>query len=172
VSGKELQSLPGPETMDGVHYDASLKRIYMTGGRWYGTPEASSGWVYVYQQKDPDHYDLLSKIKTRFWPPRSWYPNSIVYTSRLRQSVSKRPPYWFTSRCHDSSFAVLSITSIDGMIPAPAKSIDAFSCSPAISVIVMFGWSRGHRGVRDSIFGAGAIGLRPIHSHKELKLDE
>jgi hypothetical protein len=48
-------------------YDASLKRIYMTGGRWYGTPEASSGWVYVYQQKDPDHYDLLSKIKTRFW---------------------------------------------------------------------------------------------------------
>jgi hypothetical protein len=37
----------------------------MTGGRWYGTPEASSGWVYVYQQKDPDHYDLLSKIKTR-----------------------------------------------------------------------------------------------------------
>ena len=65
VSGKELQSLPGPETMDGVHYDASLKRIYMTGGRWYGTPEASSGWVYVYQQKDPDHYDLLSKIKTR-----------------------------------------------------------------------------------------------------------
>jgi hypothetical protein len=57
------------------------------------------------------------------------------------------------------------------MIPAPAKSIDAFACSPAISVIVMFGWSRGHRGVRDSILGAGAIGLRLIHSHKELKLD-
>ena len=65
VSGKEIQSLPGPETMDGVHYDANLKRVYMTGGRWYGTPEASAGWVYVYQQKDPDHYDLISKIKTR-----------------------------------------------------------------------------------------------------------
>jgi len=51
--------------MDGVHYDASLKRIYMTGGRWYGTPDASPGWVYVYQQKDPDHYDLISKLKTR-----------------------------------------------------------------------------------------------------------
>jgi hypothetical protein len=65
VSGKEVQSLPAPETMDGVHYDASLKRIYMTGGRWYGTPEASPGWIYVYQQKDSDHYDLMSKIKTR-----------------------------------------------------------------------------------------------------------
>jgi hypothetical protein len=65
LSGKEIQSLPGPETMDGVHYDANLKRVYMTGGRWYGTPEASSGWLYVYQQKDPDHYDVISKIKTR-----------------------------------------------------------------------------------------------------------
>jgi hypothetical protein len=65
VSGKEVQSLPAPETMDGVHYDANLKRIYMTGGRWYGTPEASPGWLYVYQQKDSDHYDLISKITTR-----------------------------------------------------------------------------------------------------------
>jgi hypothetical protein len=65
LSGKEVQSLPAPETMDGVYYDANLKRIYMTGGRWYGTPEASEGWLYVYQQKDPDHYDLISKIKTR-----------------------------------------------------------------------------------------------------------
>jgi hypothetical protein len=53
------------ETMDGIYYDAELERIYMTGGRWYGTPEASPGWIYVYQQKDPDHYDLISKIKTR-----------------------------------------------------------------------------------------------------------
>jgi len=51
--------------MDGVHYDPNLKRIYMTGGRWYGTPDASAGWVYVYQQNDADHYDLISKIKTR-----------------------------------------------------------------------------------------------------------
>src|ERR1700742_4993093 len=31
VSGREIQSLIAPETMDGVHYDASLKRIYVTG---------------------------------------------------------------------------------------------------------------------------------------------
>jgi hypothetical protein len=65
LSGKEIVSLPGPETMDGVYYDAELKRIYMSGGRWYGTPEASPGSVYVYQQKDADHYDLVSKIRTR-----------------------------------------------------------------------------------------------------------
>ena len=65
LSGKQIQSLPGPETMDGVYYDANLKRVYMTGGRWYGTPDASPGWLYVYQQKDPDHYEVISKIKTR-----------------------------------------------------------------------------------------------------------
>jgi hypothetical protein len=65
VSGREVQSLPAPEAMDGVYYDASLKRIYLTGGRWYGAPEAASGWIYVYQQKDPDHYDVISRIKTR-----------------------------------------------------------------------------------------------------------
>ncbi len=32
LSGKEIVSLPGPETMDGVYYDADLKRIYMSGG--------------------------------------------------------------------------------------------------------------------------------------------
>jgi hypothetical protein len=64
-SGKEIASLPGPETMDGVHYDADRRRIYVSGGRWYGTPEASPGWVFVYQQQDADHYQLVSKIKTR-----------------------------------------------------------------------------------------------------------
>ncbi len=37
-SGKEIVSLAAPETMDGVHYDAELKRIYVSGGRWYATP--------------------------------------------------------------------------------------------------------------------------------------
>jgi hypothetical protein len=64
-SGKEIASLAGPETMDGVHYDPGLQRIYITGGRWYGTPEASPGWLYVYQQNDADHYRLVSKIMTR-----------------------------------------------------------------------------------------------------------
>ncbi|HVR25638.1 MAG TPA: hypothetical protein VMU26_20255 [Candidatus Polarisedimenticolia bacterium] len=61
LSGKEIQSLPGPETMDGVHYDTNLRRIYITGGRWYGTPEASRGWVYVYEQPCHDA-DLIGVI--------------------------------------------------------------------------------------------------------------
>jgi len=65
LSGRQIQSLPAPETMDGVYCDANLKRVYVTGGRWYGTPGASPGWVYVYEQKDLDHYDVISKIKTR-----------------------------------------------------------------------------------------------------------
>jgi hypothetical protein len=65
LTGEEIQSLPAPETMDGVYYDANLKRVYVTGGRWYGTPGASSGWIYVYEQQRPDHYEVISKIKTR-----------------------------------------------------------------------------------------------------------
>ena len=79
LSGEEIVSLPGPETMDGVYYDADLKRIYMSGGRWYGTPEASPGWVYVYQQKDADHYALVSKIMTR---PGS---GTSLFVPRLRR---------------------------------------------------------------------------------------
>jgi hypothetical protein len=37
----------------------------LTRGRWYGTPDASPGWIYVYEQKDPDHYEVVSKIKTK-----------------------------------------------------------------------------------------------------------
>ncbi len=65
LSGKEIQSLPAPKTMDGVHYDANVRRVYVTGGRWYGTPEASPGWIYVYQQKDPDHYEVIAEVQTR-----------------------------------------------------------------------------------------------------------
>lgn len=65
LTGKEIARLPGPAAMDGVHYDSRLKRVYVTGGRWYGTPEPSSGSIYVYQQSDADHYQLPSKINTR-----------------------------------------------------------------------------------------------------------
>jgi hypothetical protein len=87
--------------LNGVHYDANLKRVYMTGGRWYGTPDASPGWVYVYQQKDPDHYDVISKIKTRPGSGTS-YRNSIVFMSRLRRSAIKKPKSWYLNPCQRS----------------------------------------------------------------------
>lgn len=59
-----------PEGMDGVYFDAAHKRIYVSGGR-----DLQVGFVYVYQQKDADHYETIGKIPTRagagtsFWSP-------------------------------------------------------------------------------------------------------
>jgi DNA-binding beta-propeller fold protein YncE len=59
-SGKEVAHLPTAEGMDGVYFDASRKRVYVSGGR-----ELSSGFVYVYQQKDADHCEVVGKVATR-----------------------------------------------------------------------------------------------------------
>jgi DNA-binding beta-propeller fold protein YncE len=69
-SGKEVAHLPTPEGMDGVYFDAMRKRVYVSGGR-----DLPVGFVYVYQQKDADHYETIGKIPTRagagtsFWSP-------------------------------------------------------------------------------------------------------
>jgi hypothetical protein len=69
-SGKEVAHLPTPENMDGVYFDAERKRVYVSGGR-----DLPVGFVYVYQQKDADHYEIIGKIPTRggagtsFWSP-------------------------------------------------------------------------------------------------------
>jgi hypothetical protein len=69
-SGKEVAHLPTPDGMDGVYFDAARKRVYVSGGR-----DLSVGFVYVYQQKDADHYETIGKISTRegsgtsFWSP-------------------------------------------------------------------------------------------------------
>jgi DNA-binding beta-propeller fold protein YncE len=69
-SGKEIVHLPTPESMDGVYFDAARKRIFVSGGR-----DLQVGSVYVYQQKDADHYEIIGKIPTRagagtsFWSP-------------------------------------------------------------------------------------------------------
>jgi len=69
-SGKEVTSRPTVEGMDGVYFDSTHKRVYVSGGRDQGV-----GYVFVYQQKDPDHYETIGKIPTRpgagtsFWSP-------------------------------------------------------------------------------------------------------
>jgi DNA-binding beta-propeller fold protein YncE len=69
-SGKEISHLPTAENMDGVYFDATLKQIYVSGGR-----DLATGSVYVYQQKDADHYETIGTIPTResagtsFWSP-------------------------------------------------------------------------------------------------------
>jgi DNA-binding beta-propeller fold protein YncE len=70
TSGKEITSLPTVEGMDGVHYDAIHKRVYVSGGR-----DSDVGYVFVYQQLDADHYKQIGQIATRmfagtsFWSP-------------------------------------------------------------------------------------------------------
>jgi len=69
-SGKEVAHLPTAEGMDGVYFDSLRKRVYVSGGR-----DLPAGFVYVYQQKDADHYETIGKIPTRggagtsFWCP-------------------------------------------------------------------------------------------------------
>ena len=59
-SGKEVAHLPTPEGMDGVYFDEARKHVYVSGGR-----DLPVGFVYVYQQKDADHYETIGKIPTR-----------------------------------------------------------------------------------------------------------
>jgi DNA-binding beta-propeller fold protein YncE len=69
-SGKEIAALPTVEGMDGVYFDAARKRVYVSGGRDQGV-----GYVFVYQQKYPDHYETIGKVATKpgagtsFWSP-------------------------------------------------------------------------------------------------------
>ncbi len=59
VSGKQISQVEGIAGIDDLWYDARNHRIYASGGR--GT---DVGFVYVYQQKGPDRYELVSKIPT------------------------------------------------------------------------------------------------------------
>ncbi len=69
-SGGELVHLPTTEGQDGVYFDQLHRRVYVSGGR-----ELPAGFVYVYQRKHGDHYEIAGKIPTRggagtsFWSP-------------------------------------------------------------------------------------------------------
>ncbi len=70
-SGQEIARLPAEGRMNGVYYDGWHKRIYVTCGR-----ELPAGFVFIYQQKDPDHYEVIGKVPTApgagtsFWVPQ------------------------------------------------------------------------------------------------------
>jgi len=54
-SGHMVTALPSVQDADDLYYDAARKRIYMVGGE---------GFIYAFQQKDPDQYQLVAKIST------------------------------------------------------------------------------------------------------------
>jgi DNA-binding beta-propeller fold protein YncE len=74
-SGKQITELDGVEGIDDLWYDAERNRIYASGGRG-----AAAGFVYVYQQKDADHYELMAKVPTRANAQTSiWVPQLNRY---------------------------------------------------------------------------------------------
>jgi hypothetical protein len=52
-SGKTIVELPCVQDADEVYFDSARKRIYIPGGE---------GYISVFQQTDPDHYELLAKV--------------------------------------------------------------------------------------------------------------
>jgi DNA-binding beta-propeller fold protein YncE len=69
-SGKQVSQVEGVSGIDDLWYDAAHKRVYASGGRGFEV-----GFVYAYQQKDADHYELIGKVPTApgagtsFWSP-------------------------------------------------------------------------------------------------------
>jgi DNA-binding beta-propeller fold protein YncE len=55
TSGHTVAMLPSVADSDDLYYDAEHKRVYMPGGE---------GFIYVFQMKDPDHFQLLAKVPT------------------------------------------------------------------------------------------------------------
>jgi DNA-binding beta-propeller fold protein YncE len=54
-TGRMITALPSEQDADDLYFDAGRKRIYMAGGE---------GFIYVFQQNNPDQYRLLTKIPT------------------------------------------------------------------------------------------------------------
>jgi DNA-binding beta-propeller fold protein YncE len=52
-SGHMIVALPSVQDADDLYYDAARKRIYMAGGE---------GFIYTFQQNNPDDYRFLAKI--------------------------------------------------------------------------------------------------------------
>lgn len=55
ASGHMVTALPCVQGSDDAFYDSARKRIYVSGGE---------GFISVYQQKDPDHYEPLAQVPT------------------------------------------------------------------------------------------------------------
>lgn len=55
ASGKMVASVPTVQDTDDLYYSAEKKRVFVPG---------REGSIWVYQQNDPDHYTLMTKIPT------------------------------------------------------------------------------------------------------------
>lgn len=67
-SGKEIASLPGAIDTDDMSFDADRKRIYVSSGE---------GFLFVYQEIDPDRYQRIAKIPTAIGARTSAYTGQV-----------------------------------------------------------------------------------------------
>jgi DNA-binding beta-propeller fold protein YncE len=55
ATGKMVASVPTVQDTDDLYYSAERKRVFVPG---------RAGSIWIYQQTDPDHYNVISKIPT------------------------------------------------------------------------------------------------------------
>lgn len=67
-TGREIASLPGAIDTDDMSWDPDRKRIYVTSGE---------GFIFVYQQIDPDRYQRIAKIPTAIGARTSVYTGQV-----------------------------------------------------------------------------------------------
>jgi len=87
-SGKQVTQLESIPAIDGLWYDATRKRIYVTG----------DGFIAVYQQKSADEYMPMVKVATEAdTQPSIWVPQFNRCTFPFRRVEAMRRKYSFTS---------------------------------------------------------------------------
>jgi DNA-binding beta-propeller fold protein YncE len=80
-SGKAIASLPGAADTDDMAYDATRKRIYVPSGE---------GFIFVYQQIDPDRYERIAKIPSAIGARTSAYYGQVGKHNSLYLAVPGR----------------------------------------------------------------------------------
>jgi DNA-binding beta-propeller fold protein YncE len=68
-SGKMIASMPTKEGIDDIYYDAARRRIYLSAG----VVGSTEGYIVVFKQIDPDHYESEGTISTGGSSPTSLF---------------------------------------------------------------------------------------------------
>jgi DNA-binding beta-propeller fold protein YncE len=80
-SGQEVAALPGAADTDDMWFDATRKRIYVPSGE---------GFIFVYQQIDPDRYERIAKIPSAIGARTSAYYGQVGKHNSLYVAVPAR----------------------------------------------------------------------------------
>ncbi|MGH9356774.1 MAG: YncE family protein [Terriglobia bacterium] len=80
-TGRLVASLPGAADSDDMWYDATRKRIYVPSGE---------GFIFAYQQIDPNRYERIAKILTAIGARTSTYYGLIAKHNSLYLAVPGR----------------------------------------------------------------------------------